>query len=154
MSRSTRIAIASLFATALAAAPLGALAQQPNIMEPAQSSGGGVGNIRSGEGAPARGSGTSGVKLPRSGDKSIMESAETSGGGAGTIRSREGAPARGAGTSGIKLPRSGDKSIMESAETSGGGAGNIRSREGAPPLTTGTTKAAPKAAPTSGTTRP
>ncbi len=92
----TRLALAASFIVALASAPTGAGAQSPNIREPAQSSGGGVGDIRSGEGAPARGAGTSGVRLPRNTDKSIMEPAQNSGGGVGNIRSGEGAPPRAA----------------------------------------------------------
>ncbi len=132
MSTFLRSAAGAMFVAGLAFATSGA-AQQPNIRAPAEVSGGGAGNIRSGEGAPARGAGTSGIRLPRNTDRSIYEPAEVSGGGAGNIRSGEGAPARGAGTSGIRLPRNTDRSIYEPAEVSGGGAGNIRSGEGAPP---------------------
>ncbi|MHB2167311.1 hypothetical protein [Alsobacter sp. R-9] len=91
-------------ALVLAAASLAAPAPgwSQTVREPAEHSGGGAGNpqsgeIRSREGAPARGAGTSGIRLPRGGDGSVAQPAEQSGGGAGNprsgeIRSGEGAP--------------------------------------------------------------
>lgn len=104
MAFSSRLTAATIAAALVCASQ--AHAQGPSIYEPAQSSGGGVGDIRSGEGAPARGASTHGIRLPRNTDKSIYEPAENSGGGVGNIRSGEGAPPLSATTKRRAPPKS------------------------------------------------